>query len=100
MTPHQLVAPLMGELCFLIRDIEKDRCTGLIRKEKNFSCQLELCSNATMYHVEFPMGASPMDKLLIVTAVQVIDQNFFNKRCTVGSYKGILCGLVPPFCCI
>jgi len=53
----------------LIRDIEKDRCTGLIRKEKNFSCQLEICSNATMYNVEFPMGASPTEKLLIMTAV-------------------------------
>jgi hypothetical protein len=97
-TPHQLVSTCLSELIFQIRDIERDRCTGAIRKENNYSCQLELCSNATLYHIEFPLGASPMDKLLIITAVEVIDQNFFNKKFSVGSYKGLLCGLLPLFC--
>lgn len=99
-TSHTLYSPLLSELCFQIRDIQQGKCTGMIKKERNFSFQFEACSNATLYFIDFPHGASPLEKLLIVSAAQVIDQNFFNRRLGVGSCKGLLCCLFPILCCL
>ena len=59
----------MGELIFQIRDIETEKIVGIVKKERNFSCQFEACSNSTLYFIDFPMGSSPFHKLLIIAAV-------------------------------
>jgi hypothetical protein len=63
----------LGEMCFQIRDVEQDKCVGMVKKERNFSCLFEVCSNATLYFIDFPRGASPLDKLMILAAVELID---------------------------
>eukprot|EP00347_Sterkiella_histriomuscorum_P000339 403376248 len=94
---HSTFGSVFAPLHFQIRDLRTTgRCIGLIRKQ-SIDFLTDFCSNATAYYIEFPRSSSPMDKLLILSAVQMIDQTFFNKRMPVSSCKGMLCCLLP--CC-
>ncbi|CDW85043.1 UNKNOWN [Stylonychia lemnae] len=91
-----LLGSLYGNLNMQIIDVRyQNRCVGLIRKQK-IDILTDLCSNATVYYIEFPRSSSPMDKILIICGVQMIDQTFYNKRMPVGSCKGLMCCLIPP----
>ena len=69
---HLMCGSLAGRMLFQIRDIELNRCTGMIVKEY-VNCEYDFCSNGTLYIVEFPRSANPMEKLMILSAVQGID---------------------------
>jgi hypothetical protein len=67
-TPNVLFSCL-GTTNLQIKDVTLNRCTGLITKEKRYSPMVEICTNTTLYHIEYPLSASPFEKLLILAGV-------------------------------
>lgn len=69
MSYHSMFGSFCNQLHLQIKDLRQThRCIGIIRKQF-IDCVVDYCSNATVYYVEFPRSATPMDKMLILSAV-------------------------------
>lgn len=65
---HVLGGTLCGKLTFQIRDLQMERCTGMVVKQY-INCELDCCSNSTLYIIEFPRSANPLEKMLLLASV-------------------------------